>query len=267
MWAGVAMVAAGGLLAVGVQVLTVWLLLLVVGRLGLAGRAADPAPEPAAELDHPGDVPADPAPAAGGQGPGPWGLRSGPCHACGRPHIGLSPACVVRAGDGFEIPDGTPGVCPRCWVDMHPRDATNVLTAEELSRMAASVGSVATGRDSSPAPEPPPAAAGIVEDGPPVHYDAPLELDPDAAPLGEPSNPRSVALGGDATPPAEPTDAELERLTAPDIRCAACGGTGSRQFHPLHKDGKETGQFWCQACVDSLGGPRPAKRRKRRRDE
>lgn len=162
-------------------------------------------------------------------------IAYGPCRGCRLPHVGLCPARVEMHINGFKIVPGTPFVCPRCWVGMNPDDRTNI----------------ARGGHEEPNERRPDNRAGMR----PV-FSGREQVAAEPQTIVTVSNADEVA--------------ELEKETAPDITCAKCGCKGRDNPQMTFKavrppGGAPTGKFWCQACVDALGGPgdKPKKKPKR----
>lgn len=173
-------------------------------------------------------------------------IISGQCMSCGFVHIGLTPARILdkRNADGYyDIPRGTPAVCPRCWVKINPDMVTNTmpmpsqdgdkLTAEEKAFEEKSFG-------------------------------------PNKA-----FNHAGLDMSGKNTQAPQPGDKDDNRKKSseapqPTIRCDRCLSTTGpfRALHPIQLQGASDGRFWCQACVDFLGSPQSQQKRpKRRREE
>lgn len=198
------------------------------------------------------------------------GLMTGKCRGCGLFAVGLVPARIDNVGgpDQFHIPPGTPAVCPRCWVKMNPDMATNTVSEHDLKQANDAI-KAEMARYHNPVKQPSgphPAAES------PKPQDATVYIDPDRnesppepnlAELTQSLKKSSDNPGRDLTP--EEIE-HLEQLTDPGIACAECGSKRSPKFHPVRKDKTETGKFWCQACVDALGGPGRTKKPKKGRD-
>lgn len=202
-------------------------------------------------------------------------IMSGKCRGCGLGHIGLSPAAVDLTPNGIDIPAGTPAVCPRCWVKMNPDKRTNTVpfSPDELERERLMFGpnkafhtapDSATGRADPPLKQPSGPLA------PQPRYTPRPDLPPDFTtdgPRDETDNVKAIdpkPKETDFKQPDDMTEAELEAATAPEIACDRCGSKHSARFHPLRDGGNETGKFWCQGCVDALGGPGAKPKKKRR---
>lgn len=202
--------------------------------LGYADKPVTAATEP--KKDSPQE-PADPEPqyADDGEsegepednGDGPQ-MPVGNCRGCRLPHAGLCPAVVEMRIDGMYVAPGTPFVCPRCWVGMNPGDRTNIARG----------------------------GVGVVEPQPekPVWKPGPDSTEP---------KPTVTVTAPDPPPFAE----DMEAATAPDITCEKCGCRGKDNPRVVFKEartpgGKTSGKFWCQTCIDQLGGPgeRPKKK-------
>lgn len=269
-------------------------------------------------------------------------LITGRCRGCDLMHIGLIPAFVEVLSPGeYNIPGGTPGVCPRCWVKMNPDKATNVvprqpgqpLTGDTLlgrpvvanPNLKNEPGNLRFGPPlvgGEGAPEPvelpqddsdnvkvPPKPSGRTSGHPRPHvtddqireamtprkdYEEPAGPEREHLPdgierEGVPAEIRTVKKTTDQPkemdfleppltdkPASELTDEELERLTRPGvpvddkpgeqrIRCNKCGGKHG-PFRPQFSDGKPSGKYWCQSCVDALGGPGDKAKKKGRKD-
>jgi hypothetical protein len=169
------------------------------------------------------------------------GLMHGQCRGCGNFHIGLVPAHVElsKSGDGsFDIPRGTPAVCPRCWCKMNPMSLTNTVPMPPVPQ------SVATGRDDPPE-QPSPRTSGY----PKVKSDQGVTIPDEMS--------REVSVGSSREMDFRTED----RSEAPKPKqcCDNCGKESER-FRAQIKDGAETGKFWCQACIDALAGPKPKKK-------
>lgn len=202
--------------------------------------------------EHEGDGPRD------GATDGP-SVMSGRCRGCGLFHVGLVPAVVELAGPGqFHIPGGSPAVCPRCWCKMNPDKLTNTVPMQ--SEAPPTPMTAPLKNPSGPVPADPPEWDGTIET---------VKKLPDAKPYEM-----------DFKNPVDPTtglsDEQLDALTKPDadapttkeapVCCAQCGGKDG-PFRQLAPGGKPSGKFWCQACVDQLGGPGPKKPKRRDRGE
>jgi len=258
-----------------------WMVERLLKRLGLqvhVFHVTEEEPEPAGEQNPEQTQQAANDPdAMHGNG----AIISGRCRGCDLIHVGLIPAFIELIGPGeFNIPGGVPAVCPRCWVKMNPDKLTNVVPMPK------------------PPPEPDnrqnrPPLPPVPKFGPPLiggeGAPEPIQLDdvqdvrkisdePKEMDFAEPPpQPSHRTSGYPAEPPladkpvGELTDEELEQLMRPNteapkepaVRCNKCGG-GTGPFRPQIKEGKLSGKFWCQGCIDALGGPGKAKRKGRK---
>lgn len=214
-------------------------------------------------------------------------IMTGRCRGCGLPHIGLIPAVVEVTGpQSYNIPSGSPAVCPRCWCKMNPTAATNIVSQFEAAANDAGHAARAAGGGGPPTENlmgrpmvsNDRVPASVPTFGPPM-------VDDEAAPVipaidlnmkEPPEGVRSVpAHKGYPEPAADNdkglSDDQLEALTNPSgeapkeppVACVKCGkGTGP--FRPQLDGGKPTGRFWCQGCIDALGGPPKAVKKKRK---
>lgn len=204
----------------------------------------------------------------GGTAPSDDTIMTGRCRGCGLPHIGLIPAVVEVMGQGsYNIPKGSPPVCPRCWCKMNPDKATNIVSQFEVA--AHNAGHAARTNGGGGPPVENLASRPASDEAPP--FVPSIDLSVSEAPEGVRPVP---AHGGYPDPAADNdkglTDDQLEALTKPDkeapsepvVKCAKCGNEKG-PFRPQLDGGKPTGKFWCRACVDALGGPPKVKPKKK----